>query len=545
MVILNSSNSSKKEFAQLEISRSTGNISQEEIGEILDNIQSFTSSASNNIIELKSKGTLPVIKIVDTPDNFDLFKQYPNLITPALDQAVCGDCYTFATSTAVSDMLRIAIHKYNIANKTNIKFPLNEWVSWFFTLQGATYKAVARDEGEKRFDLPNRGTYKYPVLNNISPWGMAILSPAYDFFGYKGLLKGSICGGGNPILTLEVLLAWNFLPNECRLGSLPPDFPNWTRARYINIKDATKEEIQNCNDISGDRLYLCPNNENPKQIIDTDKCGNVFNGGCPITYMDDYLHKFIPVLLTGFSCDELNGNPDTNYCYPIEEIAALYFLQMPYSDFNYQINGFNILCQRSSKTLNITFGSDKDIKNVIKSYLYQYGSIIVNMRISSTFFEAYIGGSEIKNNLFSQWDKGNIYYPVDVVNEINKGISPSTYPVFSLPFGDNMGIHSVNIVGWGKCQNSKGIIKDYWKVRNSWGTSWGDEGNFMILDENNQLDTYICTLSTLAININNQINRIVDHYGEYELLSSKDHIIDVQLVSQYFDRYGSANLIKY
>ena len=36
--------------------------------------------------------------------------------------------------------------------------------------------------------------------------------------------------------------------------------------------------------------------------------------------------------------------------------------------------------------------------------------------------------------------------------------------------------HAINIVGWGV----EGATT-YWKVRNSWGTGWGEEGYFRII----------------------------------------------------------------
>lgn len=438
-------NSSSK--TNVDIPNNTFNISRSFSEEIQDNISDFTARVKNSLVSISNKGTVPVINVVDTLDNFDIFLAYPDL-----DQTVCGDCYAFAVSTAVSDSLRLAIHKYNITNNTNIKFPLNEWVNWFFTLQGATYKElpgedVSEGQAALRFDLPDYEIHKYPVLNNISPLGLAILEPDYDFFGYKGLVGGSICTGGNPALALEVLLAWNFLPNECRLASIPPIFPNWTKARYVSIEDATDEMIKQC-DVQGNRVYLCPTTNSPNEVLARDECGNVFNGGCPVTYMDDYLHKFIPILLTGFNCDEIK---DTQYCFSSERIAALYFMQIPYSNFNYQINGFKLICQRNSTSLTVTYGSSDNISNIIKSYIYQHGPIIINMRISSSFFGRYTStnSNHEKSELFSMWVQVIFIILKMLQMEYLKVLHLNTYPVFSLPFGNYRGIHSVNIVGWG------------------------------------------------------------------------------------------------
>ncbi|KAL1501190.1 hypothetical protein ABEB36_006567 [Hypothenemus hampei] len=47
------------------------------------------------------------------------------------------------------------------------------------------------------------------------------------------------------------------------------------------------------------------------------------------------------------------------------------------------------------------------------------------------------------------------------------------------------GYHSVRIVGWGQEMTSRGLQK-YWKVANSWGTDWGEDGYFRILRGTNE-----------------------------------------------------------
>ncbi|GAW79538.1 serine-repeat antigen 6 [Plasmodium gonderi] len=39
---------------------------------------------------------------------------------------------------------------------------------------------------------------------------------------------------------------------------------------------------------------------------------------------------------------------------------------------------------------------------------------------------------------------------------------------------------AVNIIGYGNYINAEGMKKSYWLVRNSWGKSWGDKGNFKV-----------------------------------------------------------------
>jgi hypothetical protein len=46
--------------------------------------------------------------------------------------------------------------------------------------------------------------------------------------------------------------------------------------------------------------------------------------------------------------------------------------------------------------------------------------------------------------------------------------------------------HATNVVGWGHDDKSN---VDYWIMRNSWGTSWGDQGYMLVKI---QADTGIC-----------------------------------------------------
>ncbi|KAK4885881.1 hypothetical protein RN001_002152 [Aquatica leii] len=45
---------------------------------------------------------------------------------------------------------------------------------------------------------------------------------------------------------------------------------------------------------------------------------------------------------------------------------------------------------------------------------------------------------------------------------------------------DRTGYHSVRIVGWGEETDYYGQVQKYWKVANSWGSKWGEDGYFRI-----------------------------------------------------------------
>ncbi|XP_056640720.1 tubulointerstitial nephritis antigen-like [Diorhabda sublineata] len=61
------------------------------------------------------------------------------------------------------------------------------------------------------------------------------------------------------------------------------------------------------------------------------------------------------------------------------------------------------------------------------------------------------------------------------------------YKHTDLALNHKQGYHSVRIVGWGEENTYRGTIK-YWKVANSWGTNWGENGYFRILRGENECE---------------------------------------------------------
>jgi hypothetical protein len=81
-----------------------------------------------------------------------------------------------------------------------------------------------------------------------------------------------------------------------------------------------------------------------------------------------------------------------------------------------------------------------------------------------------------------------------------------------LSSADRTGYHSVRIVGWGEEYTSQGI-KKYWKVANSWGRLWGDNGYFKIARGTNECEIESFVLGTWPeienkLLLNNEIRRI-------------------------------------
>lgn len=53
---------------------------------------------------------------------------------------------------------------------------------------------------------------------------------------------------------------------------------------------------------------------------------------------------------------------------------------------------------------------------------------------------------------------------------------------------DRTGYHSVRIIGWGEDQDYFGRAQKYWKVANSWGEDWGENGYFRIVRGSNECE---------------------------------------------------------
>ncbi|RZC37298.1 Peptidase C1 domain containing protein [Asbolus verrucosus] len=65
----------------------------------------------------------------------------------------------------------------------------------------------------------------------------------------------------------------------------------------------------------------------------------------------------------------------------------------------------------------------------------------------------------------------------------------------NLSANDRTGYHSVRIVGWGEDYTPSGI-KKYWKVANSWGPEWGENGYFRIARGTNECEIESFVLGT-------------------------------------------------
>lgn len=51
-----------------------------------------------------------------------------------------------------------------------------------------------------------------------------------------------------------------------------------------------------------------------------------------------------------------------------------------------------------------------------------------------------------------------------------------TSGIFNDPTGDKDLDHDISITGWGQENGTK-----FWIVRNSWGSYWGENGNFRVI----------------------------------------------------------------
>ncbi|EYC43488.1 hypothetical protein Y032_0492g2423 [Ancylostoma ceylanicum] len=109
-------------------------------------------------------------------------------------------------------------------------------------------------------------------------------------------------------------------------------------------------------------------------------------------------------------------------------------------------------------------------------------------RRQSSAKEAYSLSDDEK--LIRQW----IYEhgPVVATFTVYKDFKNYKEGIYVHKYGDNMGLHAVKIIGWGRENGT-----DYWLIANSWNTDFGENGYFRILRGKNhcgienQIDTAI------------------------------------------------------
>lgn len=61
--------------------------------------------------------------------------------------------------------------------------------------------------------------------------------------------------------------------------------------------------------------------------------------------------------------------------------------------------------------------------------------------------------------------------------------------VYEHRFGKQTDFHAIVIIGWGKDAIKN---REYWIIRNSWGTDWGDNGYFKVYFNDYEINSYVC-----------------------------------------------------
>jgi len=124
---------------------------------------------------------------------------------------------------------------------------------------------------------------------------------------------------------------------------------------------------------------------------------------------------------------------------------------------NYPYYGVQHQCNTTPKRFSLgiknTFiarinGNEENLKN----YLFKYGPIVLGMKVLNSFFTY----------------KSGVYYDL------------------SCPSNCASMDHAVLVVGYGRDND------DYWLVKNSWGTTWGDSGYVKMMRNRNNNCNIAC-----------------------------------------------------
>ncbi|AUS94208.1 cathepsin B [Trichoplusia ni ascovirus 6b] len=110
----------------------------------------------------------------------------------------------------------------------------------------------------------------------------------------------------------------------------------------------------------------------------------------------------------------------------------------------------------------------------IKNHIIQYGSVLANILLHTNFTKGLFAQLPMNDGIYLE----NVNYTQSMKRNV------VVYRRSKLNDTNIVGTHSVVVVGWGKANviDENGLSKriNYWKCRNSWGTSWGDGGYFKI-----------------------------------------------------------------
>lgn len=197
------------------------------------------------------------------------------------------------------------------------------------------------------------------------------------------------------------------------------------------------------------------NGVSTNSCLDYSWCNNTGCGGDPLKHFDaQNVNQYIP------SC-KCNKPSSEYFRYFADQTEAICippnlsdFSSMEQVNIKYYLQG--LYGQTGTDYANLANVSYKDIQSLIKNHIYNYGPVLGGFHVFKNFFK---GSYSETNGIYIETAS---YDGVPGVNylEVER---------------DWVGSHAVVIVGWGT-DTVHGESVDYWVVRNSWGTSWGDGG---------------------------------------------------------------------
>jgi len=304
---------------------------------------------------------------------------------------------------------------------------------------------------------------KYDMTKGSPPDSHFSLSDNCDFYGPHYKINDAELN--QPVISPSLVEKINSNPNSTWKAKLHPKFEKMTLREAMNLNKQQpgvssikkRRSVRQDLPTSFDHTEMYP--KCPHSIRDQGACGSCF-AHAVIEAIEDRMCQMSDESWTStlsvqhvVSCDYVDwgckgGNVDTAWKF-IKENGVVYESCVSYAS----TYGVNPACPTTC-----------DDKTELKRPELSLGDIYHLATVEEIQSEIYENG------------------PVSAIMVIMQDIYSYESGIYQYTTGDLAGSHLVKIVGWGVENDTP-----YWKIANSWGTSWGEDGYFRVKRGTNEV----------------------------------------------------------